>query len=88
MPELPEVETVRRSLAPVLTGRRIADVRVRERRLRVPVPANFAGRLVGRRIEALARTGKNLLATLDDGNVWWVHLGMTGRLTLGTADRP
>src|SRR5205814_4720492 len=84
VPGLPAVGTVRRSRAPVLTGRRIEDVRVRGPRLRAPLPRTFAARLVGRRIEGLSRSGKYLLATLDDGHVWLVHLGMTGRLTLGT----
>ncbi len=88
MPELPEVETVVRSLAPVLTARRVAGVRVRERRLRAPLAREFAARLTGRRIEGLSRHGKYLLAALDDGHVWLVHLGMTGRLTLGPPARP
>jgi len=73
---------VLRSLAPALTGRRVAHVEVRERRLRGGLARSFAARLTGRRIDALGRRGKYLLATLDDGHVWLVHLGMTGRLTL------
>jgi formamidopyrimidine-DNA glycosylase len=83
VPELPEVETVVRSLAPRLAGRRVAGVRVREHRLRVGLPAEFGAWLTGRRIERLGRHGKYLLATLDDGHIWLIHLGMTGRLTLG-----
>lgn len=83
MPELPEVETVVRSLAPAVTSRRIVAVEVRERRLRTPLAPEFAACLTGRRIEGLGRHGKYLLAPLDDGRVWLVHLGMTGRLTLG-----
>lgn len=82
MPELPEVETVVRCLAPELTGRRVAAVTVRERRLRGGVAPSFARRLTGRRIAGVTRRGKYLLATLDDGLIWLVHLGMTGRLTL------
>jgi len=82
VPELPEVETIVRGLAPALLGRRVADVVVHERRLRGGIAPVFAARLRGRRITALARRGKYLLATLDDGRVWLVHLGMTGRLTL------
>jgi len=82
MPELPEVETIARSLAPHVVGRRVAAVRVRERRLREPVAAGFGAALTGRRIVALARAGKTLVATLDDGRRWLVHFGMTGRLTL------
>jgi len=91
VPELPEVETVMRGLAPALVGRRIIDVTVRESRLRGGVAPEFATRLRGRRIVAIARRGKYLLCTLDDGRVWLVHLGMTGRLTLafpgGVAER-
>jgi formamidopyrimidine-DNA glycosylase len=82
MPELPEVETIARGLAPHLVGRRIEAVTVRERRLRERVAADFARALTGRRITALARAGKTLVATLDDERFWLVHLGMTGRLTL------
>jgi formamidopyrimidine-DNA glycosylase len=86
MPELPEVETVARSLGPELVGRRVVAVTVRERRLRGGVARSFAARLTGRRIDGLARRGKYVLATLDDGRIWLVHLGMTGRLTLGPGD--
>jgi len=91
MPELPEVETIARGLAPHLVGRRVAAVEVRERRLRERVEAGFAAALTGRCITALARAGKTLVASLDDGRSWLVHLGMTGRLTLHdgpTAPRP
>ncbi len=87
MPELPEVETVVRSLAPRLIARRITAVEVREHRLRAALPPQFADCLTGRRIEGLSRHGKYLLAALDDGQIWLVHLGMTGRLTLGPAGR-
>ena len=85
MPELPEVETVVRGLAPELVGRRVVAVEVRERRLRGGVATTFAARLRGRTVTALGRRGKYLLATLDDGRFWLVHLGMTGRLTLAAA---
>lgn len=88
MPELPEVETLVRGLAPVLRGRRIARVTVRESRLRAPIAADFAARLTGRRFGALWRHGKFLLAPLDDERVWLVHLGMSGRLTLADPGRP
>lgn len=87
MPELPEVETVVRGLAPELTGRRVVAVVVRETRLRGGVAPEFAARLTGRRIHGLSRRGKYLLASLDDGCLWLVHLGMTGRLTLAPASR-
>lgn len=80
MPELPEVETVRRGLARRLAGR--AFVRVDQRRpdLRIPFPPRFAERLQGRRVEAVGRRGKYLLLHLDDGWVIVAHLGMSGRL--------
>ncbi|MFN8544002.1 MAG: bifunctional DNA-formamidopyrimidine glycosylase/DNA-(apurinic or apyrimidinic site) lyase [Candidatus Binatia bacterium] len=85
MPELPEVETIVRGLGPALAGRRVVGVEVRERRLRTPVAPDFVARLVGRRIAGVSRHGKFLLAALDDGRVWLVHLGMSGRLTIAPA---
>jgi formamidopyrimidine-DNA glycosylase len=85
VPELPEIETVVRGLAPELTGRRVVAVSVREARLRGGVAPEFADRLTGRRIAGLGRRGKYVLAALDDGRTWIVHLGMTGRLTLSAA---
>lgn len=86
MPELPEVETVRLGLTGVLAGRRIARAAAHRPDLRVPLPANFAARLVGRRIDALERRAKYLLIRLDDGWTWIVHLGMSGRMTTGRPD--
>jgi len=80
MPELPEVETVRRGLLPHLVGRRITGVTVRESRLRWPVPADLPERLAARTVIALERRGKYLLVRLDDGNTVIVHLGMSGQL--------
>ncbi len=88
MPELPEVETVRRGLARRLVGRRFAAVTVRQRRLRRPLPPRFAERLVGRRVEAVGRRAKYLLVELDDGQVLLVHLGMSGRLFIDGATAP
>ena len=82
MPELPEVETVKRGLEPALVGRRIAHVDLRRKDLRIPFPAKFAERLAGRRITGLGRRAKYLLADLDDGETLIIHLGMSGRLTL------
>jgi formamidopyrimidine-DNA glycosylase len=82
MPELPEVETVRRGLAPVLEGRRIARAVVRRKDLRVPFPERFAARLTGRRVEVLRRRAKYILADLDGGETLIVHLGMSGRFTV------
>src|SRR5262245_8861415 len=87
MPELPEVETIARGLAPELDGRVVAGVVVRERRLRTPIAADFARRLTGRAFGRMGRTGKYLVTPLDDGRLWLVHLGMTGRLTIGGEHR-
>lgn len=82
MPELPEVETVRRGLEPMLAGRRLVHVEQRRADLRWPLPERFAERLTGRRVESLARRSKWLLLALDDGMSWMVHLGMSGRLLI------
>ena len=86
MPELPEIETIRRGIAPEVEGRRIVAVDVRERRLRTPIARDFADRLAGRHVVQFDRHGKFLLGHLDDGRLWLVHLGMSGQLTL--ADGP
>ncbi|HEX9752477.1 MAG TPA: bifunctional DNA-formamidopyrimidine glycosylase/DNA-(apurinic or apyrimidinic site) lyase [Methyloceanibacter sp.] len=89
MPELPEVETVRRGLEPVLVGNAFARVEQRRPDLRFPLPKDFGMRLSGRRIEALDRRAKYLLARLDDGEVLVMHLGMTGRFSInGSATKP
>ncbi len=80
MPELPEVETVRRGLEPVLVGHRILRADVRRAGLRWPFPAGMAGRLEGARVEALGRRSKYLIAGLDTGETLIVHLGMSGRM--------
>jgi formamidopyrimidine-DNA glycosylase len=86
MPELPEVETVRLGLAPVLVGNRFARVEQRRGDLRFPLPQHFGQRLKGRTIEALDRRAKYLLARLDDGEVLVMHLGMTGRFSIDRAN--
>lgn len=78
MPELPEVETVRLGLLPVMEGARIVKAEVRRGDLRGAFPANFAKRLTGRTVTALRRRAKYLLAELDDANVLIMHLGMSG----------
>ena len=88
MPELPEVETVRRALAARLEGRRIARVLVRKRTLRAPIPRDFEGRLQGTRIARVDRRAKYLLVRLDGGTVWVAHLGMSGRMRLFAAPAP
>jgi formamidopyrimidine-DNA glycosylase len=84
MPELPEVETVRLGLAPVLEGAIFARVEQRRPDLRFPLPDAFGARLEGRRVESLARRAKYLLASLDDGQVLAMHLGMSGRFLIAS----
>src|SRR5215204_5006213 len=79
MPELPEVETVRRGLEPALVGARIVAVEQRRPDLRFPFPERFAERLRGQEVTALGRRAKYLLADLSSGEVLVMHLGMTGR---------
>lgn len=80
MPELPEVETIRRGITPHVVDRRIDRVVVRDARLRWPVPADLPQRLAGRRIARTDRRGKYLLLLLDNGDRLIIHLGMSGRL--------
>jgi formamidopyrimidine-DNA glycosylase len=88
MPELPEVETVRRGLEPVLVGATITRVDQRRADLRRPFPENFGARLTGRRVEAITRRAKYILTHLDDGTVLIIHLGMSGRVSiLGSGSR-
>src|ERR1043165_8932677 len=89
MPELPEVETVRRGLAPVMEGARFVRVERRRPDLRFPFPKNFAKRLEGATVEALSRRAKYLLAELSSGEVLMMHLGMSGsfRVLHGSDER-
>ena len=82
MPELPEVETVRMGLQPVLEGYRFTHVETRGRDLRIPFPKDFAKRLNGRRVTRLCRRAKYLLAELDSGETLVIHLGMSGRISV------
>ena len=84
MPELPEVETVRRGLAPALEGRRFARVTLRRADLRFPFPEGFVQLVTGARVEALRRRAKYLLAELSTGDALVMHLGMTGRFRVET----
>jgi formamidopyrimidine-DNA glycosylase len=88
MPELPEVETVRRGLAPHLLGRRVLSVEVREARLRVPIRRRALGRIRGARVTAVRRRSKYLLVETDAGVTLLMHLGMTGQLWIADRDRP
>jgi formamidopyrimidine-DNA glycosylase len=85
MPELPEVETVRRALIPRLVGRTIEKIDQRCEKLRIPLPSCLDARLSGRRIISVDRRAKYLLFRLDNGLVLLLHLGMSGRLTLSSA---
>jgi formamidopyrimidine-DNA glycosylase len=87
MPELPEVETVRRGLAPVLEGATIIRVETRRRDLRTPFPPRFAERLAGARITRLGRRGKYLVAELDTHESLIMHLGMSGRFSFDGAGK-
>ncbi len=87
MPELPEVETVRRGLAPHLEGRRIAALIVRQPRLRWPVPRTLTSRLRGQRVQKLERRAKYLLLYVEGGAALW-HLGMSGSLRVLAGDAP
>jgi formamidopyrimidine-DNA glycosylase len=78
MPELPEVETVRRGLAPVMEGARFAHVEARRGDLRWPLPKDFAKRLEGHTVTGLGRRAKYLLADLSSGDVLLMHPGMSG----------
>lgn len=82
MPELPEVETVRRGLEPSMTGVRIATAHVNRPDLRWPFPERMAERLTGARVERLRRRSKYILADLDTGETLLIHLGMSGRMTV------
>ncbi|QKT04197.1 bifunctional DNA-formamidopyrimidine glycosylase/DNA-(apurinic or apyrimidinic site) lyase [Ectothiorhodospiraceae bacterium 2226] len=87
MPELPEVETTARGIRPLLTGRRVAALVVRNPRLRWPVPADLARTLPGQRVTGVARRAKYLLLRLEHGTLI-LHLGMSGSLRVIPADTP
>jgi len=86
MPELPEVETVRRGLQPVLEGARLAKVEARRPDLRFPFPERFSERLTGRTITALGRRAKYLTMHVQDGPALICHLGMSGSFRIETDD--
>lgn len=90
MPELPEVEATRRHLAPILEGSVITRAEVRRDRMtrRHERPGDFADRVRGRRVRALARRGKFLIAVLDGDLAWVSHLGMSGRLAIAATGDP
>ncbi len=92
MPELPEVETVRRGLAPAMLGARLIAIEQRRPDLRFPFPERFVERLTGRRVEALRRRAKYLIADLDGAELLVMHLGMSGSFRIeqsgDAGDRP
>ena len=87
MPELPEVETVRRGLVPAMQGARLERLEQRRADLRFPFPENFVGRLENRTIVALRRRAKYLLFEMDDGTVLIAHLGMSGSFRVDRQER-
>jgi len=82
MPELPEVETVRRGLAPAMEGAVITKAQVNRPDLRWPFPENMAARLTGQTVQTLRRRSKYILADLSGGETLLIHLGMSGRMTV------
>jgi len=82
MPELPEVETVRRGLAPVMEGATFTTVTLNRENLRFPFAENFAQRLMGTKVERLSRRAKFLQTELSSGERLFMHLGMSGRFTI------
>src|SRR5262245_47953222 len=88
MPELPEVETVRRGLAPVMEGKRFAKVEVQRGDLRWPLPKGFAQKLNGKTVQGLRRRAKYLLVDLSSGDVLLMHLGMSGSFRIGKDSAP
>jgi formamidopyrimidine-DNA glycosylase len=85
MPELPEVETVKAGIAPVMTGQLIAKAEVNRPDLRWPFPENMADRLTGRRVLGLRRRSKYILVDLDSAETLLIHLGMSGRMLVSGA---
>ena len=88
MPELPEVETVRRGLAPVMEGAKFTQVEARRQDLRWPLPKDFVARLEGQKVEGLGRRAKYLLADLSSGDVLLMHLGMSGSFRVSKEKGP
>ena len=88
MPELPEVETVRRGLAPAMEGARVDKVEVRHRGLRWPIAKDFEKRIEGQTVDGLGRRAKYLTADLSSGDVLLMHLGMSGSFRIGKDAKP
>src|SRR5688572_27680072 len=88
MPELPEVQTVVVTLQPKVVGRTIVRIVQLRRDIVIPLEVDLATLLQGRRIESIGRRGKRIVFSLDDGNWFYIHLGMTGRLSVTSHDAP
>jgi formamidopyrimidine-DNA glycosylase len=88
MPELPEVETVRRGLAPAMEGQLLIRIQMHRPNLRFPFPDGFGQRLIGKTVKNVGRRAKFLLITLDDGVVLIAHLGMSGSFRIYKAAPP
>src|ERR1700753_813680 len=86
MPELPEVETVRRGLQPVMEGAKIVKAEARRKDLRFPFQKDFTARLTGQTVTGLGRRAKYLMADLTSGDVLLMHLGMSGSFRVRHAD--
>jgi formamidopyrimidine-DNA glycosylase len=88
MPELPEVQTVVDTLSPLLVGRRIKAIVHLRADIVTPSDVNLSALLTGRRVISIARRAKRIVFHLDDDSRWFIHLGMTGRLTMERANAP
>ena len=88
MPELPEVETVRRGLQPVMEGAKILKAEARRKDLRFPFQKDFAARLTGQTVTGLGRRAKYLMADLTSGDVLLMHLGMSGSFRVLKGEKP
>lgn len=86
MPELPEVETTKRGLSPVLGGKRITKVHQRRDNIRIPIPADFVQRIEGNVLKSIVRRAKYLQMYLDTGDVIICHLGMSGKFVIREKD--
>ena len=87
MPELPEVETTKRGLAPVLEGKRIIKVHQRRDNIRIPIPTDFVKRIEGQKLKTIVRRAKYLQMFLDNGDVIICHLGMSGKFVIKENDK-
>src|SRR4051812_8299166 len=88
MPELPEVQTVVTTLRPRLIGARVTAVHLARPDVLTPAGTDLAAILTGRTIASIDRRAKRIVFTLDDGNRFYIHLGMTGQLTVEPLDAP